>query len=63
MHYRCIFVLSVLVTVLLSDLAHLLSLHWGDIHTKVSWDAVPKDWGSPSCPLTSTNIDLSDSLA
>ncbi|KAH9056900.1 subtilisin-like protein [Lactarius vividus] len=58
MHYHCISVLFVLVTGLFGGLAKSLSPPWDDIHTKHSWNAVPKNWVSLGRPPSGTTIDL-----
>ncbi|KAH9164895.1 subtilisin-like protein [Lactarius sanguifluus] len=58
MRYHCISVLSVLATGLLGGLAKLLSPPWDDMHTKHSWNAVPKNWVSLGRPPSGTTIDL-----
>ncbi|KAH8988178.1 serine palmitoyltransferase [Lactarius hatsudake] len=44
MRYHCIFVLSVLTTGLLGSFAKHLSRPWDDMHTKHSWNTIPKNW-------------------
>ncbi|KAH9170130.1 subtilisin-like protein [Lactarius sanguifluus] len=58
MHYRCITVLYALAAVPLGSLAKFLSPRWGLMHTKHSWNAVPKDWRGLGHPPPGTTIDL-----
>lgn len=51
-----VFVLYAFAVVTLVDLAH--SLHWGDMRSKHSWNAVPEDWEYSGPPPTGTTIDL-----
>ncbi len=57
MRYHCIY-LSVLAAVPLGGLAKPLSPRWNDMHTKHSWNAVPKNWESLGGPPSGTTIDL-----
>ncbi|KAH9062387.1 subtilisin-like protein [Lactarius vividus] len=58
MRCHCISVLSVLAASLLGGLAKPLSLPWDDIHTKHSWNSVPRNWESIGHPPSGTTIDL-----
>ncbi|KAH9044203.1 subtilisin-like protein [Lactarius hengduanensis] len=58
MHYHCISVLFVIALVLLGSLAKPLSPLWHDVHTKHSWNAVPKNWEALGHPPFGTTIDL-----
>ncbi|KAH9037110.1 subtilisin-like protein [Lactarius pseudohatsudake] len=58
MHYHCISVLFVIALVLLGSLAKPLSPLWHDMHTKHSWNAVPKNWEALGHPPSGTTIDL-----
>ncbi|KAH9179049.1 subtilisin-like protein [Lactarius sanguifluus] len=57
-HYHCISVLSVLATSLLGVLAKRLSPPWDDMHTKHSWNVIPKNWMALGRPPSGTTIDL-----
>ncbi|KAH9062602.1 subtilisin-like protein [Lactarius deliciosus] len=57
-YYHCISVLSVLATGLLGGLAKPRTPPWDDIHTKHSWNAVPRNWESLGHPPSGTTIDL-----
>ncbi|KAI9438861.1 peptidase S8/S53 domain-containing protein [Lactarius psammicola] len=58
MRYSCVFVLSTLSAGLLGSLAKPLSPPWDDIHTKHSWNAVPKSWESLGHPPSDTTINI-----
>ncbi|KAH8986392.1 pyridoxal phosphate-dependent transferase [Lactarius hatsudake] len=58
MRYHCIFVLSVLTTGLLGSFAKHLSQPWDDMHTKHSWNTIPKNWETLGRPPSGTTIDL-----
>ncbi|KAI9452661.1 subtilisin-like protein [Lactarius psammicola] len=58
MRYSWVFVLSILSASLLGSLAKPLSPPWDDIHTKHSWNAIPKSWESLGHPPSDTTINI-----
>ncbi|KAH9054087.1 subtilisin-like protein [Lactarius vividus] len=56
-YYHRISVLSVIATALIGSLAKPPS-PWDDMHTKHSWNAVPRNWESLGHPPSGTTIDL-----
>jgi hypothetical protein len=58
MRYCRISVLSVLAAVTPSYLAKILSPRWNDMHTRHSWNIVPRNWECLGAPPGGTTIDL-----
>ena len=56
--YFRVFVLFILAAVPLGISAKPLSPRWDDMHTKHSWNAVPKRWETMGHPPSNVTIDL-----
>lgn len=58
MRYYPISVHFVLAMVILGSLVRALSPRWNDLHTKHSWDVVPRNWEFLGDPPGGATIDL-----